>query len=220
MSHPAGPGAGTSAPARPDLGSEAGSGTGTGRQPGRGLGALLVLTGGLGLAAAGALAVDKYRLLEDPAYSPSCDLSPVLSCGSVMVTEQASVLGFPNPLIGVAAFPVVLTLGVLLLARVPLPRWVLGGLALGSALGLAFVHWLAFQSLYRIGALCPWCMVVWAVVLPTAVWTALAWWRSGARAGRWAERLWEWRAVLTLAWALVFVVAILERFWSYWSTLV
>ena len=32
-----------------------------------------------------------------------------------------------------------------------------------------FVHWLIFQSLYRIGALCPYCMVVWAVTIPLLV---------------------------------------------------
>jgi len=31
------------------------------------------------------------------------------------------------------------------------------------------VHWLIFQSLYRIGALCPYCMVVWVVTI-TVFW--------------------------------------------------
>ena len=28
------------------------------------------------------------------------------------------------------------------------------------------MHWLIFQSLYVIGALCPYCMAVWAVTIP------------------------------------------------------
>lgn len=180
----------------------------------------LTLGGGLGLLAAFTLAVDKYRILEDPSYQPGCNLNPVLSCGSVMTTDQASVLGFPNPLLGVVAFTVVLTLGVLVTARVPLPRWVLGGLALGAVAGAAFVHWLAFQSLYRIGALCPWCLVVWAVTIPIAVWTVLAFARSGDREeSRLVEALWGWRYLIVLSWYLVIVVAALERFWSYWQTL-
>ena len=77
-----------------------------------------------------------------------------------MVTAQASVFGFPNSMIGMVAFTVVLVTGVLALARVTLPRWYWAGLAVGTVLGTAFVHWLIFQSLYRIGALCPtawWC---------------------------------------------------------------
>ena len=50
-----------------------------------------------------------------------------------------------------------------------LPRWYWAGLATGTLLGTAFVHWLIFQSLYRIGALCPYCMVVWAVTIPLLV---------------------------------------------------
>lgn len=53
---------------------------------------------------------------------------------------------------------------VLAVAKVPLPRWYWIGLAVGILVGVAFVHWLIFQSLYRIGALCPYCMVVWAVI--------------------------------------------------------
>jgi len=185
----------------------------------RSFGVGLVVLGALGLAAAFTLAVDKYRILEDPAYQPSCNFNPVLSCGSVMVTEQAGVFGFPNPLIGLVSFAVVVAMGVLVAARVPLPGWVLGGLAAGSVLGLVFVHWLAFQSLYRIGALCPWCMVVWAVVVPIAVWSVLlAARRTPALSGS-AEVLWSARYLVVLAWYLLVVMLALVQFWSYWRTL-
>ena len=70
---------------------------------------------------------------------PSCSINPVLSCGSVMVTPQASAFGFPNPLIGIVAFTVVLVTGVLALAKVALPRWYWAGLATGTLLGVAFI---------------------------------------------------------------------------------
>ncbi len=59
--------------------------------------------------------------------------------------------------------------GVLAVAKVSLPRWYWGGLAIGTLLGVGFIHWLIFQSLYRIGALCPYCMVVWAVTIPLLI---------------------------------------------------
>lgn len=188
----------------------------------RGVARVLVLGGTVGLVAAFDLAVERVRLLQDPSYSPSCDLSPVLSCGSVMVTDQASVLGFPNPFLGVAAFSVVVTVGVVALTGAALPRWFLGGLLAGTLAGVAFVHWLAFESLYRIGALCPWCMVVWVATLALATWTGLHVLRTGAegsRRRRVGEALWHWRWTLLTAWLLVFAVAILVRFWDYWSTL-
>ncbi|WP_370246574.1 vitamin K epoxide reductase family protein [Nocardioides sp.] len=187
--------------------------------PSRLTGVLFAVLGTIGLAAAFTLAVDKYKILENPSYRPSCDLNPVLACGSVMVTDQASVFGFPNPLIGVLAFGVVITLGVLVAAGVRLPTWVLAGQTLGAAGGVVFVHWLAFQSLYDINALCPWCMVVWSVTLPFAVWSGATLWRRVAPTSRAAALVWDLRFLIVLAWYLVFAVAILERFWDYWSTL-
>ncbi|WP_262347409.1 vitamin K epoxide reductase family protein [Nocardioides dongxiaopingii] len=186
----------------------------------RSFGIMLVVLGAAGLAAAFALAVDKYRILADPSYVPSCNLSPVLSCGSVMTTDQAEAFGFPNPLLGLVAFGVVVTLGVLIAAGVRLPGWVLGGLAVGGFLGAVFVHWLAFQSMYRIDALCPWCLVVWTVTLPIALWSVLLAARTGTPGLRRRARVaWSARFLVLTAWYLVFVVAALVRFWDYWRTL-
>lgn len=178
----------------------------------------LVVLGALGLLAAFTLTVDRIKLLQDPSYTPSCNFNPVLSCGSVMVTDQASVLGFPNPLLGILGFSVVVTLGVLLAAGTRVPTWVLGGLATVSLVAWGFVHWLAFESLYRIDALCPWCLVVWAVTAPIALWSALVALRL-AVGGRVVEAVWSVRYLVLLAWYLLVVVLILERFWDYWSTL-
>jgi uncharacterized membrane protein len=176
----------------------------------------------LGLIASAMLSIDKVKLLIDPSFQPSCNFNPVLSCGSVMKTDQASLFGFPNSFLGLVGFSVMLTLAVLVAAEVVLPRWVVAGAAVGAVLGAVFVHWLAFQSLYRIGALCPWCMVVWAVTIPTAVWLVIAAARSYLPdgGGRVAEGFWEWRFTLVGAWYLAVFVLILVRFWDYWRTLV
>jgi uncharacterized membrane protein len=90
----------------------------------------------------------------------------VLSCGSVINTEQASLFGFPNPILGVIGFTVVIMFGALLLTGVVLPKAMWLGLNLGALAGMVFVIWLVTQSLYVIGALCPWCMVVWSITIP------------------------------------------------------
>jgi uncharacterized membrane protein len=125
------------------------------------LGWTQIVGGVLGFVAAFALILDRIELLKDPDFVPSCSINPLLSCGTIMKTDQAAVFGFPNPLIGIATFPVVILFGVLIAARTPLPRFAWRGLLIGSVLGFGFVHWLAFQSLYVIGALCPYCMVAW-----------------------------------------------------------
>jgi uncharacterized membrane protein len=52
-----------------------------------------------------------------------------------------------------------------LLAGASFKRWFWRGLEIGTIFGLGFVHWLIFQALYRINALCPYCMVVWVLLL-------------------------------------------------------
>jgi uncharacterized membrane protein len=181
--------------------------------------AIWVLTAGvLGLAAALTLTVEKIEILINPDYVPSCSLNPVLSCGSVMVTPQASAFGFPNSLIGIVAFSIVVVTGVLALARVDLPRWYWAGLAVGTLLGTAFVHWLIFQSLYRIGALCPYCMVVWAVTIPLLVVVSSIAAQPIASTGT-VRFLHTWRWSLVTLWFTGLVLLILVRFWDYWSTL-
>ena len=141
---------------------------------------ILLFSGIIGLFAAFTLMQDKVAILSDPNYVPSCNINPVLSCGSVIVTDQASIFGFANPIIGLMTYSVVIALAVLLISRVVLPNWVWLGLNLGALGGLAFVVWLIFQSLYVIDALCPWCMVAWVGTI-LIFWVTTA---ENAQAGR------------------------------------
>ena len=178
----------------------------------------VLIAGVLGLASALALTIEKIEILINPDYVPSCSINPVLSCGSVMITQQASAFGFPNPL-SCVAFTVVVVTGVLAIGKVQLPRWYWAGLATGTLLGVAFIHWLIFQSLYRIGALCPYCMVVWAVTIPLLVVVASIALRPQLEHGV-ARVLYQWRWSLVALWFTALILMILVRFWTYWSTLI
>lgn len=178
----------------------------------------VLIAGVIGLVASLTLTVEKIRLLTDPGYVPSCNLNPVLSCGPVMATPQASVFGFPNPLMGIAAFTVVVVTGVLAVAKVQLPRWYWVGLTLGTLAGAGFVHWLIFQSLYRIGAVCPYCMVVWAVTVALLVVFAGFARRPGAEHSI-SQQLHRWRWTFVALWFVALFLLIFLRFQDYWLTL-
>ena len=185
---------------------------------------LLVVTGSIGLLCACVLLVEKIALLEDPSYVPSCSINPVLSCGSVMVSDQAEAFGIPNPLLGVIGFSVVIAVGAAVLAGASMQGWFWWGLEAGVVLGVGFVHWLIFQSLYRIGALCPYCMVVWAVTIPlfwyVTLWNVRRVWCDGdERLRRAIDTAWTFHAPILTAWFLLIAGAITARFWDYWSTL-
>jgi uncharacterized membrane protein len=185
---------------------------------------LLLVGGAIGLAAAFTLMVEKVALLRDPAYVPTCSINPILSCGSVMTKPQAEAFGFPNPLLGLVGFTIVVTVGVALLGRARLPRWFWLGLQAGVTFGAVFVHWLIYQSLYVIGALCPYCMVVWAVTMPIFWYVTLHNLGSGAlpvpgRLRGVVRAVTNYHAVALTLWYLAVLTLIGQRFWAYWSTL-
>lgn len=178
----------------------------------------VLIAGAIGLASSATLTVEKIDLLLNPSYVPSCNLNPILSCGSVMVTPQASLFGFPNPLLGIGAFTVVLVAGVLAVAKVPLPQWFWISLEVGLLIGAGFVHWLIFESLYRIGALCPYCMVVWAMTITLLVVVGSIVFRPVLDSTA-ARLLYQWRWSITALWFTAVFLLIMVRFWDYWSTL-
>ena len=182
----------------------------------------VLIAGVTGLIASATLTVEKIEILVNPSYVPSCNLNPIVSCGSVMTTPQASALGFPNSLIGIGAFTVVTVTGVLAVTKVWLPRWYWVGITVGTLLGAAFVHWLIFQSLYRIGALCPYCMVVWVATISLLVVVAsLAFPSAGEdRDSTVARELYRWRWSTATLWVTAVFLLILARFWDYWSTVI
>ena len=82
------------------------------------------------------------------------------------------------------------------------------------------MHWLIFQSLYRIGALCPYCMVVWVVTITLLVVVSSIVLRPAlADSNALVRVLFQWRWSITALWFTAVFLLIMVRFWDYWSTL-
>ena len=193
--------------------------------PERRLGALLLTGGIIGLIAATVLLVEKLELLKNPDYIPTCNITPILSCGSVMNTPQAEAFGIPNPVIGIAGFAALAVVGAALLAGGGFRPWFQAATQAGVTFAVIFVHWLIYQSLYVIGALCPYCMIVWAVTIPVFWYTTLANLQPLLKTSPgWARRLTttltSYHGVILTAWYLLIIVLITQRFWDYWITLI
>ncbi|MFD0153042.1 vitamin K epoxide reductase family protein [Streptomyces sp. NPDC055721] len=126
---------------------------------------LLVITGAAGLLASWVITIDKIKLLEDPSFTPGCSLNPIVSCGNIMKSEQAAVFGFPNPMLGLVTYAMVIAIGVGLLAGARYRRWYWLGLNAGTLFGVGFCTWLMYQSLYEINSLCLWCCLAWVATI-------------------------------------------------------
>ena len=184
----------------------------------------LILVSAIGLVASFILTIEKFQLLKDPEVQLSCNFNPVVSCGSVISSPQAEAFGFANPLIGLVGFAVIITIGVGMIAGAKYKRWFWLGLQAGTIFGVLFSTWLFYQSLYVIKALCPFCIVVWAVVIALFVYVTrynlingnIKVKKSFQALSRWfCENAW----FIVALWYLAIFVAILNRFWYYWKTL-
>jgi uncharacterized membrane protein len=124
-------------------------------------GAFMLIGSVAGFVASFLLTIDKLKLLKDANFVPSCNISETLNCKSVMLSKQAEVFGFPNSLIGIGAFAIFIAIAVALFADVQFPAWFWKIALFGVASAVLFSHWLAYQTTFVIGALCPYCMVAW-----------------------------------------------------------
>jgi len=184
----------------------------------RRLGWLYLVGGLLGLIGSVVLTLERIASLVDADHVASCSINAAIDCAPAMASWQGSLLGFPNPLLGLGAFPVVMTFGAVLLAGLRPPRWMWVALAVGATLGMALVVFLVYTSLAVLVVLCPWCFLVWLVTWPVFWYTLVRLVDDGAiplgaRTRDWVLRN---RFVIAVAWYLVvgalIVIALRHQF--------
>ncbi|HOW01868.1 MAG TPA: vitamin K epoxide reductase family protein [Rhodoglobus sp.] len=170
---------------------------------------VLIVTGAVGWYAALALTLDKLAVLANPEADLDCNFSVIVQCGKNLGSWQGAILGFPNPIIGLGGFVAPIAVGVALLAGATFARWFWIAFNVGVAGAFAFCLWLAYQSIFNLGTLCPWCMLVWSMVIP--MFWALTLFnaregRFGSGLVRLGDRLYGWVPVITLAGYLIIAI--------------
>lgn len=188
------------------------------------LAVIFLVAAAVGLLASFQLTYDKIQVLKNPAYVPGCNINPVLSCGSVMKTEQANLLGMPNTIFGLVAFGALAAIGLALLAGATFKRWFWIVINLAALGGFIFFIYLFFQGVYRIGAICPYCFLVWMVVPPVLWYTTLYNLKQGHIGRTVSEQLkrtlLRFHGDILGLWYLAVFLVLLTHFWYYWKTLI
>ncbi|TFC31436.1 vitamin K epoxide reductase family protein [Cryobacterium sp. TMT1-3] len=165
----------------------------------------------IAFAAAFALTLDKIHLLEDPNAQLSCSFSVLIGCATNLSSPQGAVFGFPNSLIGLAAWSVIITIGMAILAGARFARWFWVGLNVGMLAAITLVIWFIGQSIFVLDVLCPWCMVTWAVTIPVFLTVTLYNVKvgnlpGGASVRRVAAGAYSWIFVITIVCYIVFFI--------------
>jgi uncharacterized membrane protein len=185
---------------------------------------ILLIGGVIGYICSIIIMWDKVKLADNPNFSPSCDLNPIISCGNVMKSAQAHVFSISNPFIGLGAFPAVAVVGGAMLAGARFKRWFWLTLWTVYVLGTAFAYWLLFESVYSIKALCPYCLTIDVVVTITLWYLTL--YMIGQkhinlpRKGT-VRAIYDWirrhHADILVVWFLIVIALILKHFWYYYG---
>lgn len=185
---------------------------------------IFIIGGLIGVYCAFTLSNDKILLLEHPKAVLNCSLDPIIACGNVVSSKQGHAFGFPNPFLGLAGFAAVATIGVTMLAGAKFKRWLWLLINAGLLFALAFVHWLFYQSVYRIGALCIYCMIVWVVTI-TSFWYATLYNIDNKHIvlpKKLPKGIYPWirkhHLDLLILWLLIIFLLILKHFWYYYGT--
>ena len=183
---------------------------------------ILIVGSAIGFISSFIITLDKLALLSNPHFQPNCNLDPIISCGSVMASRQGSAFGFPNPFIGLAAFAALLTIGLTMLAGAQFKRWFWILVEAGLVFGTVFIHWLIFESIYRIQSLCPYCMVVWIVTITTFWYVTIYNIREGhipvaRRLIGLADFTRRYHFEILFLWLVAIAALIMQHFWYYYG---
>ena len=184
----------------------------------------LIVTGLIGFVGAAALTLEKIHLLFNPADSLSCDFNAFISCKSVMLQKQASVFGFPNSLVGIVGFALVIALGIATLLGYRYTRATWRVFFAGVGMAFTFALWLFSQSVFVINVLCPYCIVVWVGTLPLFFRVLSFGINEGFLSGpkflvARSQAFYDWAWVWTLCIEVLVLLAIILAFLDEWRLL-
>lgn len=125
----------------------------------------------LSLTAAFVLSVESIEIAKNPHAELSCSVNLIVNCATVAAHPTATMFGFPNSFLGMITEPVVITVAVAGLAGIAFPRRFMFVAQIFYTLGFLFALYLLSISMFVIGALCPWCLLV--TLTTIMVWFAI-----------------------------------------------
>lgn len=141
---------------------------------------VLSLGGIAGMVAMTWQASERISMLKNPSVPLSCNLNPIIDCGTVLNNKLAALFGFPNAFIGMIVFTGLALSGIFMLSGTKPNRAYRNIVMILSTVLLGFSVWFFGVSLYIISKICIFCLVGWVVSIPIFVYT-FANFASGSR---------------------------------------
>ncbi len=142
---------------------------------------VLTIGGFSGMVAMTWQASERISMLKNPTAPLSCNLSPVIDCGSVLNDRLAALFGFPNAFIGMIVFGMLLLSGLFLLTGTKANRSFSTIVLILSTILLGFSFWFFGASLYIIEKICIFCLIGWIASAPIFIYSLQQWLMSSKK---------------------------------------
>lgn len=171
-----------------------------------------------GLLASFIQTVERIDYAKNPTVALSCDLNSVFSCSNVFDAWQSSVFGFSNSLMCIVFFAVMLGASLASATGSILRKQLRFVLHFFSLFFLGFGAWYLWQSTYKIGYVCIFCLICYGAVIALN-WAWLrqndeALFASKTAGGRWRRiRSSGFDSFIWLMWAMAIGAMIALHFW-------
>jgi uncharacterized membrane protein len=130
---------------------------------------ILVFGSLVGLIASFWQATERIFMLKNPGAELSCNLSPVVDCGSVLGDKYAAIMGPPNAFIGMVVFTLLLAFGLQRISGGVWTKLVAKLAVIFSIIIFLFSIWFYLISVYVISKICIFCIFIWAVSMPIGI---------------------------------------------------
>lgn len=181
------------------------------------MGIILIVGALVGLLASFVLTHETLEVAKNPAYEPSCNINPLVSCSSVMSKPEAQVFGLPFSVFGILGFGALLVFAVLMAAGTKFAAWVWRAAIAAAGAGMLAVIYMIWLSMFSFMTICPWCFSMWVATI--AIFWAVLTYIASARPYKLSKRcektadLWAKYAPMILAGLyVVLIFALFVRF--------
>jgi uncharacterized membrane protein len=104
------------------------------------------------------LTLEFHALKETTDVFASCSINSIFDCAGVAKSKYSELFGFPNMILGLMYYPVVIAFFGILLFKVKLPKWMVWAMLIPTALGLVFSLILLYMSLFLVFKVCIYCL--------------------------------------------------------------
>ncbi len=174
----------------------------------------VVIGSTVGLVAAFLQMLEKIEHLRHPTATLVCNINSVFNCSNVLDAWQSSFFGFPNSLMCMVFFTLLLGFGIVGLTGGIVTRVIRLVMQFLAVFFLGFGAWYLYQSIYAIGAVCLYCLFCYGgVILLNAACLRLN--EAEVPGKDLLQRLIHsnWDIVLWLVWVLIITLAIFTKFY-------